>query len=110
MSKRKLDEYGKWRSKAVTFNMSPEEDELFERMVHISGLCKRDYIASRILGRDIVVQGNPRVYKALKDEMTAIRTELERIAAGGDVSPYLLDLIRFMSIVMNGMQEENVWK
>ena len=28
MSKRKLDEYGNWRSKAVIFNMSPEEDEL----------------------------------------------------------------------------------
>ena len=48
MSKRKLDEHGNWRSKAVTFNMSPEEDELFERMVHISGLCKRDFIAAII--------------------------------------------------------------
>ena len=81
MSKRKLDEYGNWRSKAVTFNMSPEEDELFEK-----------------------------VYKALKDEMAAIKTELERIAAGGDVSPYLLDLIRFMTEVMNGMKEESTWQ
>ena len=98
MSKRKLDEHGNWRSKAVTFNMSPEEDELFERMVHISGLCKRDFM----------VQGNPKVYKALKDEMAAIRSELERIAAGGNVSPYLLDLIRFMTEVMNGMKEKSV--
>ncbi len=109
MSKRKLDEYGNWRSKAVTFNMSPEEDELFERMVHISGLCKRDFIADRLLNRDIVVQGNPKVYKALKDEMMAIRSELERIETGGDVSPYLLDLIRFMTEVMSGMKEETEW-
>ena len=84
MSKRKLDEHGNWRSKAVTFNMSPEEDE------------------------DVMVQGNPKVYKALKDEMAAIRSELERIAAGGNVSPYLLDLIRFMTEVMNGMKEKSV--
>ncbi|MBE5996252.1 MAG: hypothetical protein E7240_02715 [Lachnospiraceae bacterium] len=109
MSKRKLDEHGNWRSKAVTFNMSPEEDELFERMVHISGLCKRDFIANRLLNRDVVVQGNPKVYKALKDEMAAIKEELERIAAGGTVSPYLLDLIRFMTEVMNGMKEDSVW-
>lgn len=109
MSKRKLDEYGNWRSKAVTFNMSPEEDELFERMVHISGLCKRDFIANRLLNRDIVVQGNPKVYKALKDEMEAMRSELGRIAAGKDVSPYLLDLIRFMTEVMSGMKEESEW-
>ena len=112
MSKRKLDEHGNWRSKAVTFNMSPEEDELFERMVHISGLCKRDFIAARLLNRDVMVQGNPKVYpkvyKALKDEMAAIRSELERIAAGGNVSPYLLDLIRFMTEVINGMKEKSV--
>ena len=109
MSKRKLDEYGNWRSKAVTFNMSPEEDELFERMVHISGLCKRDFIANRLLNRDIVVQGNPKVYKALKDEMAAIKSELERIAAGDLISPYLIDLIRFMTEVMDGMKEDNEW-
>ena len=103
MSKRKLDEYGNWRSKAVTFNMSPEEDELFERMVHVSGLCKRDFIAARLLKRDVVVKGNPKVYKALKDEMIAIKTELE-------VSPYLLDLIRFMTEVMTGMKEESTWQ
>lgn len=110
MSKRKLDEYGNWRSKAVTFNMSPEEDELFERMVHISGLCKRDVIAKRILNQDVVVQGNPKVYKALKDEMAAIVSELKRIASGDDISPYLLDLIRFMTNVMEGMKEESEWK
>ncbi len=109
MSKRKLDDYGNWRSKAVTFNMSPEEDELFERMVHVSGLCKRDFIANRLMNRDVVVQGNPKVYKALKDEMKAIRSELERIAAGGEVSPYLLDLIRFIADVMNGMKEDSEW-
>lgn len=109
MSKRKLDEYGNWRSKAVTFNMSPEEDELFERMVHISGLCKRDFIANRLLNREIVVQGNPKVYKALKDEMEAIKSELERIEAGAGVNPYLLDLIRFMTDVMDGMKEDSEW-
>ena len=40
--------------------------------------------------------------------MAAIRSELERIAAGGNVSPYLLDLIRFMTEVMNGMKEKSV--
>jgi hypothetical protein len=56
-----------------------------------------------------VVQGNPKVYKALKDEMAVIKNELERIAAGGEVSPYLLDLIRFMTEVMTGMKEESTW-
>ena len=110
MSARKLDEFGNWRSKAVTFNMSPEEDEMFERMVHMSGLCKRDYIANRLLNRDVVVQGNPKVYKALKDEMAAIRDELKQLAEGEEISPYLLEVIRFMTSVMDGMKEESDWR
>ena len=110
MSRKKLDEFGNWRSKAVTFNMSPEEDEMFERMVHMSGLCKRDYIANRLLNRDVVVQGNPKVYKALKDEMAAIRDELKQLAEGDEISPYLLEVIRFMTSVMDGMKEESDWR
>ena len=110
MSRKKLDEFGNWRSKAVTFNMSPEEDEMFERMVHMSGLCKRDYIANRLLNRDVVVQGNPKVYKALKDEMAAIRDELKQLAEGEEISPYLLEVIRFMTSVMDGMKEESDWR
>ena len=108
MSRKKLDEYGNWRSKEVTFTMSPEEDEIFERMVHVSGLGKRDYIVNRLLDRDIVVQGNPKVYKALKDEMALIRVELERISEGGNISPYLMDLIRFITEIMDGMKEKSI--
>ena len=46
----------------------------------------------------------------LKEEMNAILVELERIASGDEVSPYLIDLIQFMSEVMNGMKEGNAWQ
>ena len=110
MSEKKLDKHGRWRCKAENFRLSPEEDELLERMIHISGLCKQDYFAHRVLDREIIVQGNPKVYKALKEEMNAILVELERIASGDEVSPYLIDLIQFMSEVMNGMKEGNAWQ
>mgnify|MGYP002508753381 CR=1 FL=1 len=43
--------------------VSPEENEQLEIAVRLSGLTKQDYITRRLLNRDIVVQGNPRVYK-----------------------------------------------
>lgn len=49
--------------------MSPEEDELLERKVHLSGHTKQDYIISCILNKEIAVYGNPFVFRSLQDEL-----------------------------------------
>ena len=48
---------------------------------------------SRLLNRDVVVKGNPRVYKALRDTMREVLTELRRIEAGEKADKELLALL-----------------
>jgi len=50
--------------------------------VVLSGLTKQDYIIRRLQCRDVVVQGNPRVYKALRNQLATVFDELQRIAVG----------------------------
>lgn len=107
MSKKNLDGHGRWRSVNVSFRMSPEEDRLLETFVKLSGMTKQDYITSRLLCRDIVVQGNPRLYKALHDKYEEVLAELKRIEKGGDVSPELAQTIEFMTVIMKGMEDVN---
>lgn len=45
----------------------------------LSGLTKQDYIIRRLQCRDVVVQGNPRVFKALRNQMEDIYEELKRL-------------------------------
>ena len=106
MSAKNLDKHNRWRNKTVAFRVSPEEDEQLEIFVKLSGLTKQDYITRRLLERDVVVQGNHRVYKALRDELTAVLDELRRIEAGQGVNEELLDTIQMIATIMNGMQEE----
>ena len=73
-----LDRQGRWRSKTVAFRVSPEENNQIEIKVRLSGLTKQDYIVSRLTDREIRVVGNPRVYKALKNQMADIYEELQR--------------------------------
>ena len=69
MSRKVMDCCNRWRSKTVSFCMSPEEDALLDSMVRLSGMTKQDYIIARLLKFEITVQGNPRVYKAMKQEL-----------------------------------------
>lgn len=106
MSKKNYDNHNRWRNKTVAFRVSAEEDLQLETLVKLTGLTKQDYIIRRLLERDVVVQGNPKVYKALRDQLSAVLDELRRIEAGQGVSDELLDTIQMITTIMNGMQEE----
>ena len=106
MSAKNCDRHNRWRSKTIAFRMSPEEDQQLEAFVKISGLTKQDYITTRLLERDVVVDGNPRVYKALKDQFATVLDELRRIETGSSVDADLLEIIRMMAAVMDGMKED----
>ena len=106
MSAKNVDNHNRWRNITVAFRVSPEEDQQIEMAVKLTDLTKQDYITRRLLCRDVVVQGNPRVYKALRDQFAAVLDELKRIEAGSGVSDELLDTINMMSGIMEGMKED----
>ena len=106
MSAKNLDSHNRWRNKTVAFRVSPEEDTQIETAVQLTGLTKQDYIIRRLLNRDVVVQGNPRVYKALRDQLAAVLDDLRRIEAGANISDELLDTINMIAVIMDGMKED----
>lgn len=106
MSAKNRDNHNRWRSKTIGFRVSPEENEQIEIAVRLSGLTKQDYITRRLLCKDVVVQGNPRVFKALRNQLAAVLAELERIEAGSGVNDELLDTIELISVILGEMKGE----
>ena len=106
MSMKNLDNHNRWRNKTVAFRVSSEEDTQIETAVRLSGLMKQDYITRRLLCREVVVQGNPRVYKALRNELAAVLAELQRIEAGAGVDEELMDNIELIAAILDGMRED----
>ena len=107
MSLKNRDDHNRWRNKTVAFRVSPEEDKQIETYVQISGLTKQDYITRRLTHRDIVVQGNPRVFKALRNQLADVLSELQRIKAGVEVNDELLDVIEMIADILGGLKGED---
>jgi hypothetical protein len=55
----------------------------------------------------VVVQGNPRVYKALRNELAAVLAELQRIEAGDGVNGELLDTIELIAVILGELKGES---
>ena len=104
MTAKVRDRCNHWRSVTVAFRMSPEENEQLNHLAQLSGMTKQDYIIARLLQREIVVYGNPKVYRALKDRMEAILEELRRLEIGIKPSLEKLEEIELMANMMKEME------
>jgi hypothetical protein len=106
VSVKSKDNKGRWRSQTIAFRISPEENDDLNRRVQLSGLTKQDYIIRRVGEREVVVQGNTRVYKALRNEFSAVLEELRRIDTGATLDSDLTDLIKLITVTMDGLKNE----
>ncbi len=106
MALKNVDRHNRFRNITVGFRVSPEENELINKAVALSGLPKQEYCYRKCLNRDVVVNGNPRVFKALKNQMEEILNELKRIESGGNISDDMLDIIELIAVTLNGLKGE----
>ena len=103
MSQKNLDRKGRHRCHTIAFRVSPEEREEIRTRARLCGLTLQEYITRRCQEQDVVVVGNPRVFKALKTQMQQILTALEGATKGGEASEELLEAIRFAARMLDDM-------
>ena len=86
--------------------MSPEERNDLNVRVKLSGLTKQDYVIKRLLEREVIVIPSSRLYKAMREQMTEILSELKRIENGKSVDSDLLAVIETVAKTYNSLQEK----
>lgn len=106
MSAKNRDQHNRWRNHTVAFRVSHEESAEIDRLVALSGLSKQDYIIRRLTNREVVVNGNPRVHKALKTQMEQLYLEFQRLCNAGEISPETLHVLEYVSAIYDGMKTE----
>lgn len=102
MSAKNLDKKQRFRSKTVGFRCSPEENAELDILIKLSGMTKQDYIINRLHNKEIIVNPNPRIFKALKTEIIALTEELKRLSEVSEDNDQLLEMTR----VAVGMMEK----
>lgn len=104
MSAKARDGQGRWRCKTIGVRVSPEENAEINALAALSGMTKQDYCISRMLQRDVVVVGNPRVHKALKNQMEQLCQEFERLYNVNDVSVEALHVLECLAEIYKGLK------
>lgn len=102
MSAKNLDRHNRFRSITVGFRVSPEENEQINKVVAISGLSKQEYCYRRCMQQDIIVHGgNPRVCKALRNNLAEV---LEELKNKKEVTDEMLEIIRLITVTLQELK------
>lgn len=102
MSIKNFDKKGRFRSRTIGFRVSLEEEKLINFAVELSGLTKQDYIVKKLTDKTVTVLPNPKVYKALKNQLSAVLDELKRIEDRKGIDSDLLEVIRLINTTLYG--------
>lgn len=105
MSAKGVDRHNRWRNKTIAFRVSQEEYDQITALKALSGLQKQDYIISRLMNRDVVVVGSPRVYKALRAYMEALISEFQKVSAVSELSDETLELTEYLARIYDSMKD-----
>lgn len=103
---RHYETYNRKRNIFCGFRLSPEEKERLKKYVAMSGMTERDYISQRALQEEIVVVGNTRIFKALKDQFEEIIKELRRIKTGEKPDEELIKVLNFSLRIYEGLNNK----
>lgn len=102
MSQKNRDQQGRWRSKTIAFRVSPEEDEILNRKVVLSGISKQDYLIHCTLNQSYIIQGSPYVYRSLKNELNHFIELFQNLQQLDDLPLDELEILEYMlNIIIN---------
>ena len=106
MSEKARDGQGRWRSKTIAFRISPEENQLLEDFVRLSGLTKQEYLIRRALNREVIVYGNPRVHRVLKSKMQELCELIKNMPEMNYMDLETAEVMRIVAVIYRDLGVE----
>lgn len=107
LRKSNFDKYHRYRDVTVAFRVSKGEAEMLNKMVKLSGMTKQGYIRNRLECKDVVVVGNPKVYKGLKTLLLETNNLLRECVRNRE-EPHeeIIELVEVIAKVLDDMKNE----
>lgn len=110
-TKKKKDEKKRKRSIIMNFRVSPEEKQMIEERVKLSGMAKGEYFIQSCMHQKIGVLGNIRTFDAIKESVSKLDRKLMELQSVEELDEVTLESLRMVLELLDGIynkrEEEN---
>ena len=110
-TKKKKDEKKRKCNIIMNFRVSPEEKQMIEERVKLSGMAKGEYFIQSCMYQKISVLGNIRTFDAIKESVSKLDRKLMELQSVEELDEVTLESLRMVLELLDGIynktEEEN---
>ena len=99
--KKKKDEKARKRNVIMNFRVSPQEKELIEKRIALSGLSKSEFFIQSCMYQKILVKGNVRTYDEMRKQLAVIKEHLSKVESTEDLELDVMESLRMIEEILD---------
>lgn len=104
---KKKNEKNRKRSVIVNFRVTPEEKQLIDERIALSGLARADFFINSCMHQKIVTFGNVRTFDEMKRKLAGIDRHLQQIEKSEELDLEVLESLRMILEMLDGLERED---
>lgn len=103
---KKKNEKNRKRSVIVNFRVTPEEKQLIDERIALSGLARAEFFINSCMRQKIVTFGNVRTFGEIKRKLAGIDRHLQQIEKSEELDIEVLESLRMILEMLDGLERE----
>ena len=104
---KKKNEKNRKRSVIVNFRVTPEEKQLIDERIALSGLARAEFFINSCMHQKIVTFGNVRTFDEIKRKLAGIDRHLQQIEKSEELDIEVLESLRMILEMFDGLGRED---
>ena len=104
---KKKNEKNRKRSVIVNFRVTPEEKQLIDERIALSGLARAEFFINSCMHQKIGTDGNVRTFGEMKRKLAEIDRHLQQIEKSEELDIEVLESLRMILEMLGGLERED---
>ena len=104
---KKKNEKNRKRSVIVNFRVTPEEKQLIDERIALSGLPRAEFFIQSCMYQKVITFGNVKTFDGIKKIVVAIDEHLQAVEKSEEMDLEILESLRMILEMLTGLERED---
>ena len=104
---KKKNEKNRKRSVIVNFRVTPEEKQLIDERIALSGLPRAEFFIQSCMYQKVITFGNVKTFDGIKKKLLVIDEHLQAVEKSAELDLKILESLRMILEMFAGLERED---
>lgn len=104
---KKKNEKNRKRSVIMNFRVTPEEKQLIDERIALSGLSRAEFFIQSCMHQKVISYGNVKTFDGIKKKLVVIDEHLHAVEKSEELNLEILESLRMILQMFEGLERED---